>query len=104
MADDVLATIEGDQPHTAIRVRLVTEGADSHVMLEHVAYTAGLGWYVQKSFRLPAASLSTVARQFRVADCLTREAGADSRHDGPIPFPGPQQQPSTPGQRRALDA
>jgi hypothetical protein len=106
-----LVTVPGDEPNTAIRVKLVRQAGDAHVVLEHRAYTPDLGWYTQKSFRLPTAVLSTLATQFGFADALTRHATGPTNRSraratgDPIPFPGPPMpRPHTGPRRHRRDA
>src|SRR5688572_26618099 len=82
-----LATIPGPHPGTALRVRAEC-GQDGYVRLEQLAYNNGLGWYVQKSFTIPAELLCAVATQLRKADCLMPrpDRGGGDRH---IVFPLP---------------
>ena len=84
-----LAIIPGSEPGTAMRVRAET-GDDKHVRLEHLAYSADLGWYTQKSFRVPADMLRDLATQLNKAACLM--PSRDQRDAVTLPFPGPQPQ------------
>jgi len=67
--EDTLKVIPGVKPGTAIRV--CAHHADAgYVRLEHLAYNPGVGWYVQKSFVIPAELLNEVSRELRKADSL----------------------------------
>jgi hypothetical protein len=79
-SDDVLATLPGPGPGSALRVSLEpgashghggSESGEGFVRLEHLAYSSGAGWYVQKSFRIPRELLAALVPQLRKADCLT---------------------------------
>ena len=67
--EDELTTLPGPKPGTALRVRYDGD-PDGCVCLEQLAYSAGLGWYVQKSLTIPAEMLPQLIPQLRKADCL----------------------------------
>lgn len=75
--EDVLATLPGPAAETALRVCLEASdgGGEGFVRLEHLAYSSGAGWYVQKSFRIPRELLAALVPQLRKADCLTPRRG-----------------------------
>jgi hypothetical protein len=52
----------------------VQPGPDGYVRLQQMAHDAGVGWYVQKTFIVPAEMLGALATQFRKADCLMPKA------------------------------
>ena len=83
-----LATIPGPYPGTAIRVRAEC-GQDGYVRLEQIAHDAGLGWYVQKSFTIPAEIVTAVTTQLRKADCLMPRRSGPDGHTPHVLFPGP---------------
>lgn len=83
-----LATVSGQHPGTAIRVCAET-GQDGYVRLEQLAHDKGLGWYVQKSFTVPADLLSAVAAQLRKADCLMPRRCHCGGQDAHVLFPAP---------------
>jgi hypothetical protein len=62
-------TLPSTDGQTALRV-YVQAGTEGYVRLQQVAYDEGAGWYVQKTFVVPGEMLSTLATQFRRADCL----------------------------------
>jgi len=100
-SEEDLALIPGDEPGTAIRVR-VQPGMGGYVRLEQLAYNADMGWYTQKSFCIPGDMLATLVPQLRKANCLipaTPHCGA-----APLVFPGPRiadDQPTHPERREA---
>lgn len=67
--EQVLATIPGCAPNTAIRIR-VEAGPLGYVRLEHLAHSEALGWYTQKSLCIPAEALHELMPQLRKAECL----------------------------------
>lgn len=77
-SEEEWVTLPSSDPGTALRM-YVQAGAEGYVRLQQLSYDPGAGWYVQKSFIVPAEMLSTLATQFRKADCLmsrpTGEAG-----------------------------
>ena len=101
--EEELITIAGDKPGTALRVR-VESGQDGYVRLEQLAYSAGLGWYTQKSFCIPADMLAALVPQLRKADCLIPRS-RKLRPDGDpirLPLPAiPSESPRKPQRREA---
>jgi hypothetical protein len=83
-----LATIPGDRPGTALRVQVET-GQEGYVRLEQLAFDAGLGWYVQKSFTIPGEALAALVPQLRKADCLIPRRRTTSGQDAYQLFPTP---------------
>jgi hypothetical protein len=67
--EEDLIVLAGPRPGTALRVR-VEPGVDGYVRLEHLAYSAGIGWYTQKSFTIPGEMLAAIVPQLRKADCM----------------------------------
>jgi len=67
--EQVLGTVAGCEPDTAIRVR-VEPGMAGHVRLEQLAYNGELGWYTQKSFCIPAEAMQTLLPLLKQANCL----------------------------------
>lgn len=67
--EDQLDILPGPEPDMAIRICLCP-GQKSHVRLEQLAYSCSVGWYVQKSFQVPAEMLPLLAQQLRKAHCL----------------------------------
>lgn len=84
--EEELATLPGSQPGTALRIR-VEPGPGGYVRLEHLAYSADLGWYTQKSFCVAGELLAELVPHLRRAECLIprRPRGEDE----PLRFPGP---------------
>lgn len=72
-SSEELATLPGAKPGTAIRV-CFEAGQSAQVRLEQLAHSEGLGWYVQKSFCIPAEMLGALIPQLRKADCLVPQA------------------------------
>ena len=68
--EEVLVTVPGPDENTAFRLHLEANSPDGYVRLEQMAYNQGLGWYVQKSFVLPASALRAMLPQLKLADCL----------------------------------
>src|SRR5690242_11985581 len=68
-SEQILATIPGCAPNTALRLR-VEPGPHGYVRLEHLAHSEALGWYTQKSLCIPAEALHELLPQLRKADCL----------------------------------
>lgn len=100
-SEEELALIPGDEPGTAIRVR-VQPGVSGYVRLEQLAYNADMGWYTQKSFCIPGDMLATLVPQLRKANCLI--PATPHRDADPLKFPGPRitdDQPSRPERREA---
>jgi hypothetical protein len=102
-----LATLPGEQPGTALRVH-VECGWDGYVRLEQLAHDAGLGWYVQKSFTIPADTLAALIPELRKADCLIPRRRANGRRAAastpfPLTAPPPMRlsHPSEPARRQA---
>ena len=87
-AEQELATIPGPQPGTALRVH-VEAGHEGYVRLEHLAYDAGLGWYVQKSFVISGEMLAALVPQLRKADCLIPRPRNGRGGDALRLFPAP---------------
>jgi hypothetical protein len=83
--EEELVTIPGSTPNTALRVH-VESSQDGYVRLEHLAYDAGMGWYVQKSFIIPAEMLHALLPHLRKADCLMPKRALHSpwQNDAPI--------------------
>jgi hypothetical protein len=84
-------TIPGPECGTALRVHMVDQ-LDGDVRLEQLAFSPTLGWYVQKSFRIPGCMLGDLIRQLRKADCLvprrpTLKRERQTRPDASLPFP-----------------
>jgi hypothetical protein len=84
--EEEIATLPGAHPGTALRVRVETSG-EGYVRLEHLAYSADLGWYAQKSFCVPAELLGQLVPQLRKADCLFPRKAAEP--DSALRFSGP---------------
>ena len=74
--EEDLIVLPGPRPGTAVRVR-VEPGVDGYVRLEHLAYSAGMGWYTQKSFTIPGEMLAALVPQLRKADCMIPKRQAD---------------------------
>lgn len=85
--EEVLATIPGSMPGTAIQVR-VEPKIDGYVRLEHLAYSPDLGWYTQKSFCIPGELISQLIPQLRKADCLIPRP-VQQEEDATLTFPVP---------------
>ena len=85
--EEELVTIPGATPDTALRVH-VESSRDGYVRLEHIAYDSGMGWYVQKSFIIPAETLHALLPHLRKADCLMpkRLTNPTWQSDAPIPM------------------
>jgi|SRR5687767_6871553 len=83
-----IATIPGPHPGTALRVRAEL-GHDGYVRLEQLAHNPGLGWYVQKSFTIPAEMLTVLIPQLRKVDCLMPRRDHRSGRDSHIMLPVP---------------
>ena len=82
-----LATISVPEAGTALRVQVET-GQDGYVRLEQLAHDKGLGWYVQKSFTIPAEALAALLPQLRKAECLMprrEESGRGAHLLFPVP-------------------
>lgn len=96
VAHDELVTLPGYKPGTAIRLCL-QNGQDATIRLEQLAHSDGLGWYVQKTFSIPADMLSTLIPELRKADCLIPRTPKSMRL-----YTGPDLPSSLPitGQRR----
>lgn len=75
-SEEELGTLPGTEPNTAVRIYLQA-GTEGYVRIQHLAYDAGLGWYVQKSMVLPGCVLKDLATLLRKADCLIPKAGLD---------------------------
>lgn len=86
--EEDLAVLPGPEPGTAMCVR-VESGDGQYVRLEHLAFSADLGWYTQKSFCVPAGMLRDLVTQLNKADCLMRPAQRDGREPRTLAFPGP---------------
>jgi len=86
--EEELITIPGERPGTALRVR-IESGVDGYVRLEQLAYSAGMGWYTQKSFCIPAEMLGDLVPQLRKADCLIPRARKLRADGDPIRLPLP---------------
>lgn len=72
-------TLPSNDPNTSIRMYVQT-GQDGYVRLQQLAFDDGAGWYVQKSFIVPADMLSALATQFRKADCLMIKTPPQPNH------------------------
>jgi hypothetical protein len=83
--EEELMTVPGAEPGTAIRV-FAQSGADGYVRLQQLAYSDGVGWYVQKSFVIPGEALGLLIPQLRKADCLI-PARPQPMNDNPLKFP-----------------
>lgn len=85
-----LAVVPGGQPGTALRVHVECgREQEGYVRLEQLAYDAGLGWYVQKSFTIPASALDALIPQLRKADCLIPRRRIESGQDAHLLFTVP---------------
>ena len=71
--EQVLATIPGCAPNSAIRLR-VEPGPHGYVRLEHLGHSEALGWYTQKSLCIPAEALHDLLPQLRKAQLLMPRA------------------------------
>lgn len=58
---------------TAIKL-WVEPGQEGYVRLQHLAHSPGVGWYVQKSFVIPAEALHALLPMMRKASCLMPQA------------------------------
>jgi len=74
-----MATIPGPCPGTSLRVS-VQAGPDGFVRLEQLAFNAGLGWYVQKSFCIPGEALGALVPHLRKAQCLMPQPERPAGH------------------------
>jgi hypothetical protein len=63
------SSLPGDEPGTGIRVRRLC--SDGQVILEQMRHSLSAGWYVQKSFSVPAELLDGVILELRKAQCLS---------------------------------
>jgi hypothetical protein len=77
-------TIPGDEPGTAFRL-FVESSQDGYVRLQQMAYTEGLGWYVQKSLVVCRDVLQILVPQLRKALCVMPPRSAAKEVDS-IPF------------------
>lgn len=84
---DELAMIPGPGGGQAMRVRAAT-GQQGFVRLEQMAYSAGMGWYVQKSMVIPGDMLRLLIAELRKADCLIPRREHESEPPRMV-FPGP---------------
>jgi hypothetical protein len=82
--EEVLATIPGQEPDTAIRV-YAQSGVEGYVRLQQMAYSDGVGWYVQRSFVIPGDALAVLIPQLRKADCVIPKR--PHMHGNPLKFP-----------------
>ena len=101
--EQVLETIPGPTPDSAMRVR-VEPGRQGYARIEQLAYSADLGWYCQKSFVVPGETIKALITQLRKADCLVSAAPISQvSAAGALRFvPAPtDDQPSTPQRREA---
>lgn len=99
--EEELALIPGDEPGTAIRVR-VEPGVGGYVRIEQLAHNADMGWYTQKSLCIPGDMLGTLVPQLRKAQCLIPAQQRDT--SGPFAFPGTANTPEiTPDGPRVPD-
>lgn len=90
---DETVTIPGPTDGTTLRVHTLG-GPDGDVRLEQLAYSEHMGWYVQKSFRIPGCMLNDLVRQLRKADCLiprppARKSDRLPLTDATLRSPGP---------------
>ena len=67
--EEELATVPGEEPGTAVRV-FVNGGPDGYARVQQMAFTDGVGWYVQKTMVLPRDVLAALLPQLRKALCL----------------------------------
>ena len=98
-----LATIPGPDPGTAIRVRAEC-GPDGYARLEQLAHDPALGWYVQKSFTIPAELVTAIAAQLRKADCLMPRPRRRGRQASHLVFPSPTPGIGDPAQPQRREA
>lgn len=78
-SEEEWVTLPGSDANTALRM-YVQAGADGYVRLQQLSYDPGAGWYVQKTFIVPAEMLSTLATHFRKADCLMARPSGGAGH------------------------
>ncbi len=99
-----LATLEGSDPGSAMRVRVEpVAGGEGYVRLEQLAWSTDLGWYCQKSFIIPGSLVRALVTELRKADCFLPKAKADADQHAPIPFrlhDGPPHDDADEAQRR----
>ena len=95
--EQVLETISGPTPDSAMRVR-VEPGPGGYARIEQLAYSADLGWYCQKSFVVPGALIKAMVTQLRKADCMIAPPSGHSSDGAPIlrlvPAPTDDQPPT----------
>ncbi|MGH7213556.1 MAG: hypothetical protein ACREIT_02150 [Tepidisphaeraceae bacterium] len=101
--EEVLAILPGAKPGTALRVS-VEPGQDGYVRLEHLAYSAGMGWYAQKSFVVPGDVLQALVPELRKAGCLIPRRPARADEDAPVLRIGPAIEGDRPNHLRRRDA
>lgn len=86
--------IPGPDAETEIRI-VVEPGPDGDCRLEQLAYNRNIGWYVQRSFRLPQALVRDVATALRIVDCLHSQRGRTRPPPSPrlrlVPLPDAEQ-------------
>jgi hypothetical protein len=87
-----LGVIPGDEPGTAIRVR-VEPGHEGYARIEQLAHSEDLGWYCQKSFVVPGAMIRPLVTHLRQADCLIPRPTVVA-DVGPLPFVRPVELPA----------
>ena len=68
-SEEELAVVPCPDAGGALRV-MIEPGPDGYVRLQEMAYTEGLGWYVQRSIVVPREALALLATELRKADCL----------------------------------
>ena len=68
--EELLLTVPSSDENMAFRLHLESSTPDGYIRLEQMAYNQGLGWYVQKSFVLPAPALRAMLSHLKRADCL----------------------------------
>ena len=91
--EEELITLPGSEPGTALRVYVET-GPEGYVRLQQMAYSNGLGWYVQRSMVIPGEMLATLVPQLRKADCLIPRRPTGANWGEPIRLiPSPQPKP-----------
>ncbi len=90
--DRPIGTLPGREPGTALRVTVEDaaqhqQGEPGYVKLEQLAYARDMGWYTQKSFRVPAEMVRALISTLNQADALSSHASTTTTQGQPASFP-----------------